>query len=272
MKRKFCLELLFYLASAIFLMGMTGCGEKDPDDPVVGGYSPDWAVTAQDMEIFDQAMEGFTGVSYEPALVATQVVAGTNYRFTATATPVIPEPYSYTAYVYIFKPLNGPAELVNIEKASDPPPALEDRSELYVGPWHAMNMVAAGFDERWLFVEDGSFVYAASGMDALNRLLFEAGQWKVLGNELRLTVESRVELVGGTITSSEDEGDYIDGAEAQEIIVDPPEQVTHALGDFGMDEDTDRKTITIDGFTFYDFNDQEDLFDAYYESIGMPVD
>ena len=120
MKKNFFPALLVCLAATIFLSGMTGCGKKsEPGAPaIVGGYSQDRAVTPEDMEVFNQALEGFVGVAYEPTLVATQVVAGMNYRFTATATPVIPEPDSYTAYVYIFKPLDGPAELVNIERAA----------------------------------------------------------------------------------------------------------------------------------------------------------
>ena len=121
MKKTIFIALLLCLAAAILFTGLTGCLKKEkPDEPLlVGGFSQDRAVTPEDLEIFYQAFEGFTGVSYEPTLVATQVVAGMNYRFTTTATPVIPEPYSYTAYVYIFKPLDGPAELVNIEKAGD---------------------------------------------------------------------------------------------------------------------------------------------------------
>ena len=56
------------------------------------------------------------GVAYEPTKVATQVVAGMNYRFTATATPVIPNPEPYTVHITVFKPLAGPAELGGIEK------------------------------------------------------------------------------------------------------------------------------------------------------------
>ena len=53
-------------------------------------------------------------VGYVPTLVATQVVAGTNYRFTATATPVYPNAESYKVYVYVYKPLQGVAQLIEI--------------------------------------------------------------------------------------------------------------------------------------------------------------
>jgi len=121
MKKKFRVALLFCLAAAILLTGMTGCGKKGvPDRPSIVGFSENREVTPEDMEIFNQALEGLTGVAYEPALVATQPVTGMNYRFKTAATPVIPEPYSYTAYVYIFKPADGPAVLLNIEKAAEP--------------------------------------------------------------------------------------------------------------------------------------------------------
>ena len=71
------------------------------------------------MEVFDEALEGWTGVAYVPTSVATQVVAGINYRFTADATPVVPDEdaETYQVHIFIFKPLMGaPAELINIER------------------------------------------------------------------------------------------------------------------------------------------------------------
>ncbi|MCL2321627.1 MAG: hypothetical protein FWC47_05905 [Oscillospiraceae bacterium] len=85
------------------------------EEPMVGAYSKDRAVTEEDLAVFNEALDGLVGVTYEPTLVSTQVVAGMNYRFTATATPVVLNPVSKTVYVYIYKPLDGPAELVKIE-------------------------------------------------------------------------------------------------------------------------------------------------------------
>ena len=81
---------------------------------IVGGYTADRAITDDDLKVFNEAMNGLVGVGYEPTLVATQVVAGTNYRFTAMATPVVLNPVPYKVYVYIFKPLQGPAQLIKI--------------------------------------------------------------------------------------------------------------------------------------------------------------
>ena len=122
MKKFTCFALI------MLVVGMTllpGCRNEDPepgvsdDPPVAGGYSDDRELTDEDWEVFTEAMN-LDGVDYAPTLVATQVVAGTNYRFTTTATPVIPDPESYTAYVYIFKPLGGgEAELVDIARTKD---------------------------------------------------------------------------------------------------------------------------------------------------------
>lgn len=72
----------------------------------VGGWSPYHPLTAQNQEVFDQAMKGFVGVKYTPNTVSTQVVAGTNYRFKCTAS-MPPSEVVWEAIVEIFQPLNG---------------------------------------------------------------------------------------------------------------------------------------------------------------------
>jgi len=103
----------------ILLLFMVGCSQKEDetDESLSGGYTEDRDLTDEDMAVFEQAMAGLLGVTYEPTRVATQVVAGLNYRFTCTATIVVPGAEPYTAYVYIFQPLgDGAPELVSIEK------------------------------------------------------------------------------------------------------------------------------------------------------------
>jgi len=93
-----------------------GAAAQPGENQLVGGYSAERDVTPEDLELFNQAMEGLVGVVYEPTKVATQVVAGMNYRFTATATPVVPNPEPYTVHITIFKPLEGAPELSGIER------------------------------------------------------------------------------------------------------------------------------------------------------------
>ena len=64
-----------------------------------GGYTRQRPLEASDRELFRRATAGMTGVSYTPESVATQVVAGTNYRFICTAKTAI-----------VFQPLPGQGE------------------------------------------------------------------------------------------------------------------------------------------------------------------
>ncbi|MGX7667984.1 hypothetical protein [Flavobacterium pedocola] len=73
---------------------------------IVGGWSAYHPLTANDKAVFDQAMNGFVGVSYTPNVVSSQVVAGTNYRFKCTAS-MPPADVVWEAIVEIFQPLNG---------------------------------------------------------------------------------------------------------------------------------------------------------------------
>ena len=75
-----------------------------PADVITGGWE-----TAADPSITDE-IEGYVsnaqaerdGVTYEPiALLATQVVAGMNYRVLCKATPVVPDPKSYYSILEI---------------------------------------------------------------------------------------------------------------------------------------------------------------------------
>ena len=60
-------------------------------------------------------MEKLDGADYTPAaLLATQIVAGKNYCILCQITPVVPEPVTKWALVYIFADLEGNAEVTNV--------------------------------------------------------------------------------------------------------------------------------------------------------------
>lgn len=66
-------------------------------------------VSAEEKALFEKAMRALIGVRYEPLIVATQVAAGTNYRYICNAS--IPgRDDEYVAAVTIFKPLPGQGE------------------------------------------------------------------------------------------------------------------------------------------------------------------
>ena len=66
-------------------------------------------------EAFQEAMEGLTGVGYQPVAVSQQVVAGMNYKFFCNSRQATRYPISGAAIVSIYKPLDGKAHVTNIQ-------------------------------------------------------------------------------------------------------------------------------------------------------------
>ncbi|EHQ25201.1 hypothetical protein [Mucilaginibacter paludis] len=63
---------------------------------------------------FEEAMKGFVGVRHVPVAVSFQLKNGMNYKFFCNATPVVLHPNHFASIVCVYKPLNGPANLIHI--------------------------------------------------------------------------------------------------------------------------------------------------------------
>lgn len=89
-------------------------------DTITGSWTKFRVVTDEDVEIFKEATERLVGVTYEPLIVSTQIVAGTNYKFICNAATVMLSPVEYLAEVLIFKPLpsasDTTATIISINK------------------------------------------------------------------------------------------------------------------------------------------------------------
>ena len=73
------------------------------------------SLTEDAQTAFDKAMEKLVGADYTPvALLATQIVAGTNYCILCQVTPVVPDPVPHWSLVYIYADLQGNAEIMNV--------------------------------------------------------------------------------------------------------------------------------------------------------------
>ncbi len=86
-------------------------------EPLEGGWSiaANTGVTDETKAIFDKALDGLVGVSYEPiAYLGSQVVAGTNHCFLCKATIVYPDAIPTLALIYIYEDLEGNTEILNI--------------------------------------------------------------------------------------------------------------------------------------------------------------
>ena len=94
--------------------------ENTPDD-LAGGWTDNVdglnnMLDAELSEMFTKAFEGWTGVTYEPiCMLASQVVAGTNYAILAKGTTVTAEPVTHLYIVTIYEKFDGSsAEIKNI--------------------------------------------------------------------------------------------------------------------------------------------------------------
>ena len=139
MKKAIVILLVGALSATLLL---AACGKKEPADvpdgssaasgalagdeggssagmALLGGWTltPDLSVslTEEDKAIFDKAMEGFTGVGYEPAAVlATQLVSGKNYAYLCKVTPVTSKPIPHWAVVVVYQDLQGEASVSKV--------------------------------------------------------------------------------------------------------------------------------------------------------------
>ena len=129
-------KILTLLLTLFMVFTLVGCGSKE-DTPIVeepeqqevvepikeepelvGGFIDveDGTLTDELKDIFTKALEGLLGASYEPVeLVATQVVAGTNYKFLANGTKTTNPITKGTYYVTVYEDLQGNVSLLDIE-------------------------------------------------------------------------------------------------------------------------------------------------------------
>ena len=92
---------------------------------IVGGWTVNGEVTGDalseaERKVFEAATGTLTGVTYTPiAVLATQVVAGTNYAFLAKAKTLVPGSEAYWTVVKVYKDLAGSCTMTGV-KTIDP--------------------------------------------------------------------------------------------------------------------------------------------------------
>lgn len=142
-------------------------------------------------------------------------------------------------------------------------------SEYLIGLWHSDNVVGSGYSERYAFNEGGTFIYGTSQMDEYNRQLYATGVWSIENGNLKLEVDARLveplEKIEDMVPS--DELIILDWGVVKKIY-NPPEVEFFSLAETGRDPETDMNTIAIGGVTYYDYNHQTNMFDAYYDLIN----
>ena len=109
-------KLFAVVLAVLMLLALGACGAKEKA-PVTGGWSAAESIELSEeaREAFEKAMEGLTGVDYEPlALIGTQLVSGTNYAILCEARAVAPDAQPYYAVVFVYRDLQGGAKLLKI--------------------------------------------------------------------------------------------------------------------------------------------------------------
>ncbi len=92
---------------------------EEPTAILVGGWemAEDTVVTEDIMDVFDKAMEDYEGAEFVPeALLATQLVSGTNYCLLTKMTPVVPDAQPTYALLYIYEDLSGNASIMDVQE------------------------------------------------------------------------------------------------------------------------------------------------------------
>ena len=129
MKKLLTLLLTLLMAFTLVGCGNNGMEEKPVDVPIaevnepvqeelVGGFIDveDGTLTDELKDIFNKAIDGLLGATYEPVeLVATQVVAGTNYKFLANGTKTTNPITKGAYYITVYEDLDGNVSLLDIE-------------------------------------------------------------------------------------------------------------------------------------------------------------
>lgn len=116
-------KLLVILLAILTVFTLVGCKKKEEieevaGEDIVGGFQEleDHTLTDEYKEIFEKAMEGYTGMNFEPLeILAKQVVAGMNYRFLVNATAVVPNAETVKKIVTVYQDLSGNCSITNVE-------------------------------------------------------------------------------------------------------------------------------------------------------------
>ncbi len=114
----------FYITLLCISLVFGACGrdatrsEKADDTEIVGGYSKPRTPTDDEKALFAEAVKGLEGVEYKPMNVATQVVAGTNYRFLCSGREKGRKGKRFDAVIVVYRPLPGQGEprVISVER------------------------------------------------------------------------------------------------------------------------------------------------------------
>ena len=117
-----CLMLIALLLVGCGVQSAPAANEEPPveiDVPLAGGWGANEGDTSMEANpeaqaALEKALEGLASrrAMNLIACLGTQMVAGTNYCLLCRITPVVPDPTSHFALVYVYQALDGAAEIL----------------------------------------------------------------------------------------------------------------------------------------------------------------
>ena len=164
--------------------------EADPS-ATVGGWTLPSAIsstlTAEERAIFDKAVEGITGVGYDPvAVIATQGVSGTNRAYLCRGTLVTPGGGQCWSIVTVYENLRGDAEIREIKEFdfSNPIFATGEADGMALGGWQIVEpsavMIPADAAEALAKASEGMLGYEYTPIALLGTQLVSGSNCRIL--------------------------------------------------------------------------------------------
>ena len=132
-------KMMVMVMALVLAAGMTACGNigavaqteqfseneteisEAASEMLEGGWeapgNTDISMHPEARAALEKAVSVMTGAEYEPvSLLATQVVAGTNYCILCKVTAVVPDALPVYELVYVYEDLEGNAEIISIRE------------------------------------------------------------------------------------------------------------------------------------------------------------
>jgi len=109
-----------------------------------------------------------------------------------------------------------------------------------IGCWNTTPYWAAGRGDNHNFYKEGRYRFGFNEMDDLKRVLYRDGTWRIVDNQLEITLTSQTVLSGGQIVYDGTAfGHVIKGGKLEVEIIDPPMVEKYDINDLHYDNAVD---------------------------------
>ena len=156
------------------------------------------------------------------------------------------EGYQFEIPVDTTNPLQGETSVVMTWEGVD-----------FTGYWQSFPSVGSGYDDRYAFNADGTFIFLTSQMDDITRERGFSGVWERSDSQVTLTIKNEIIIVDETVI-------YIAHAEEDYRLKHYEISDVFISIDTGYTPPLQTHTVWINGRQFWDFSQQYDMFDFYF--------